>query len=78
MNPLFVAAIYKFVKLADCAALRESLLAQCDALGISGTLLLAEEGINGTIAGTRSSKRPIQSKRSAAKLLALFKYPAPI
>ena len=54
MNPLFVAAIYKFVKLADCAALRESLLAQCDALGISGTLLLAEEGINGTIAGTRS------------------------
>jgi UPF0176 protein len=54
LNPLFVAAIYKFVKLADCAALRESLLAQCDALGISGTLLLAEEGINGTIAGTRS------------------------
>ena len=54
MNPLFVAAIYKFVKLADCAALRDSLLAQCDALGISGTLLLAEEGINGTIAGTRS------------------------
>jgi UPF0176 protein len=29
--------------------------AQCDALGISGTLLLAEEGINGTIAGTRSA-----------------------
>jgi UPF0176 protein len=54
LNPLFVAAIYKFVKLADCAALRDSLLAQCDALGISGTLLLAEEGINGTIAGTRS------------------------
>ena len=54
MNSLVVAAVYKFVKLADCAALREPLLAQCDALGITGTLLLAEEGINGTIAGTRS------------------------
>lgn len=54
MNTLVVAAIYKFVKLHDCAALREPLLAQCDARGITGTLLLAEEGINGTIAGTRS------------------------
>lgn len=54
MNPLVVAAIYKFVKLPDCAALRAPLLAQCEALGISGTLLLAEEGINGTVAGTRS------------------------
>jgi UPF0176 protein len=54
MNSLVVAAVYKFVKLADCAALRLPLLAQCDALGITGTLLLAEEGINGTIAGTRS------------------------
>ena len=54
MNPLVVAAVYKFVKLADCATLRAPLQGQCDALGITGTLLLAEEGINGTIAGTRS------------------------
>src|SRR5450759_3934248 len=54
MNSLVVAAVYKFVKLSDCAAMREPLLARCDALGITGTLLLAEEGINGTIAGTRS------------------------
>ncbi|MDX8385110.1 MAG: rhodanese-related sulfurtransferase [Gallionella sp.] len=54
MNTLVVAAIYKFVKLADCAAIREPLQAQCDALGITGTLLLATEGINGTIAGTRT------------------------
>jgi UPF0176 protein len=54
MDPLVVAAVYKFVKLADPAALRAPLLAQCDALGITGTLLLAEEGINGTITGTRS------------------------
>jgi len=53
-SPLVVAALYKFVKLPDCASLREPLLAQCDALGITGTLLLAQEGINGTIAGSRS------------------------
>jgi UPF0176 protein len=53
-NPLVVAAVYKFVKLADCAKLRAPLQAQCEALGVTGTLLLAEEGINGTIAGTRS------------------------
>ena len=54
MAALVVAAVYKFVKLKDYAALSEPLLAQCDALGITGTLILAEEGINGTIAGTRS------------------------
>jgi UPF0176 protein len=54
IDSLVVAALYKFVKLADCAAMRAPLLAQCDALGITGTLLLAQEGINGTIAGTRS------------------------
>lgn len=54
MNTLVVAAIYKFVKLDDCASIREPLQAQCDALGITGTLLLAKEGINGTVAGTRA------------------------
>ena len=52
---IIVAALYKFVKLADCALLRVSLQAQCDTLGITGTLLLATEGINGTVAGTRES-----------------------
>ncbi len=51
---IVVAAVYKFVKLNDCAAMRIPLLMQCDALGITGTLLLAAEGINGTIAGTRT------------------------
>ena len=51
---IVVAAVYKFVKLNDCAAMRAPLLMQCDALGITGTLLLAAEGINGTIAGTRT------------------------
>ncbi|MEO8014838.1 MAG: hypothetical protein ABI642_11890, partial [Polaromonas sp.] len=46
------AALYKFVELPDFAALQAPLLACCEAQGVKGTLLLAPEGINGTIAGT--------------------------
>ena len=48
-----VAALYHFTRFADPAALRAPLQEKCDALGITGSLLLAGEGINGTIAGTR-------------------------
>ena len=50
-----VAALYKFVPLPDYRALREPLLERCRSLGIRGTLLLAGEGINGTIAGERAA-----------------------
>ena len=53
MPETVVAALYKFVTLEDYQALREPLLDVCQAAGTRGTLLLAEEGINGTIAGTR-------------------------
>jgi UPF0176 protein len=49
-----VAALYKFVALEDCADLRASLLETCESHGVCGTLLLAREGINGTIAGPRA------------------------
>ena len=47
-----VAALYQFLPLPDFRELREPLRARCDALGIKGTLLLASEGLNGTIAGS--------------------------
>ncbi|MFT7288225.1 MAG: UPF0176 protein [Halieaceae bacterium] len=50
-----VAALYKFVALPDYRKLREPLLEHCRRQGLRGTLLLAEEGINGTIAGTRAA-----------------------
>lgn len=50
-----VAALYKFTRLTDYRELREPLLDECLRLGIRGTLLLAEEGINGTIAGDRAA-----------------------
>lgn len=51
MPDFYIAALYKFVHLADYRSLREPLLACCQANQVTGTLLLAEEGINGTIAG---------------------------
>lgn len=50
---VIVAAMYKFVPLPDYKALQEPLLQQCQNAGLLGTLLLAEEGINGTISGSR-------------------------
>ncbi len=55
MTAIVVAALYKFVTLKDYRELREPLLDACLAAGTRGTLLLAEEGINGTIAGTREA-----------------------
>lgn len=48
-----IAALYHFTRFPDPAALREPLLALCRALGVKGSLLLATEGINGTVAGSR-------------------------
>jgi UPF0176 protein len=47
-----VAAFYKFVTLPDYEAVRQPLLRRCEELGLLGSILLAEEGINGTISGT--------------------------
>jgi UPF0176 protein len=51
MSQILIAALYKFVSLPDYAALRAPLLACCRRNAVCGTLLLAPEGINGTIAG---------------------------
>ena len=48
-----VCALYKFVRLENFEALRAPLLAKMSNLDVKGTLLLAAEGINGTIAGTK-------------------------
>ena len=48
-----VAALYRFTRFAAPAALRGPLQALCNEQGVTGTLLLAPEGINGTIAGSR-------------------------
>ena len=47
-----VAALYQFAPFEDPAALRDPLLTLCQERDVCGTLLLAREGINGTIAGS--------------------------
>jgi UPF0176 protein len=46
-----VAAFYQFAALPDFRELRDPLRARCTSLGLRGSVLLAEEGINGTVAG---------------------------
>lgn len=46
-----VAALYHFTHIDDPASLRDRLRKKCEVLGIRGTLLLAAEGMNGTISG---------------------------
>jgi len=53
MSQLVVCALYKFVNLENYQALRAPLLRTLLDNQVRGTLLLASEGINGTIAGTR-------------------------
>ena len=52
--PVVVCALYKFVALADFASLRDALYALMQQVEVRGTILLAAEGINGTIAGSRA------------------------
>lgn len=51
-GPFLVAALYHFARFPRFADFRPALQETCDANGVKGTLLLAHEGINGTIAGT--------------------------
>lgn len=53
--PLTVAALYRFAHLPDADALRAPLETVCAEHGITGTLLLAREGINGTVAGSEAA-----------------------
>ncbi|MCY7295132.1 oxygen-dependent tRNA uridine(34) hydroxylase TrhO [Alteromonas sp. a30] len=55
MSNYVVCALYKFVALDDYKEKRQPLLEEMEKLDIKGTLLLAKEGINGTISGSREA-----------------------
>ncbi|MEH3087611.1 MAG: rhodanese-related sulfurtransferase [Xylophilus ampelinus] len=50
-DPFLIAAFYRFADLHDHRALQPRLLALCEAHAVRGVVILAPEGINGTIAG---------------------------
>lgn len=54
LHPIKVAALYRFVAFDAPEELQPRIQAQCAAGGIKGTILLAHEGINGTVAGNPS------------------------
>lgn len=54
-----VAALYQFTRLTDFREMRGPLLELCEANAVMGTLLLAREGINGTIAGPEAGIRAV-------------------
>ena len=54
MSQIIVCALYKFVTLSDYQQLRQPLFDVMASNQVKGTLLLAQEGINGTVAGSRA------------------------
>lgn len=50
-----IASFYKFVNLSDLEVKKKQILTLCQEKQIKGTIILAEEGINGTIAGIREA-----------------------
>ncbi|HVJ86321.1 MAG TPA: rhodanese-like domain-containing protein [Caulifigura sp.] len=55
MSQVLNVAAYKFVELSGLETLRAVLKAACEAVGVKGTILLAPEGINLFLAGTRAA-----------------------
>jgi UPF0176 protein len=70
VNKVLNVSAYLFVALPDAAALREPLLARCQALGLKGTILLAEEGINLFLAGQEGPVRALLAELRADPRLA--------
>ncbi len=54
-----VASFYRFLDMPDAAAFRDELQFLCDEEGLLGTVLVAGEGFNGTIAGSERSIRNV-------------------
>lgn len=53
MKEIVIASFYRFIPLDDFPTMREPILAKMHEIGILGTILLAQEGVNGGFAGTR-------------------------
>jgi UPF0176 protein len=70
VNQVLNVSAYLFTPLADAGALREPLLARARALGLKGTILLADEGINLFLAGAPQAVRALLAELRADPRLA--------
>ena len=66
---LSVVSFYRFVDLADPNTLRDDLLRICEGRKLLGTVLVATEGVNGTLAGERDDVRAVLEWLGAELLL---------
>jgi UPF0176 protein len=66
--PCKIAAFYQFVALADFRELREPLRALCAGLKLKGSVLLAQEGINGTLAGSTDAIAALMAELQGGEL----------
>jgi UPF0176 protein len=76
-----VMTFYRFVDLADPSALRDELEVVARRLDLTGTVLLAQEGINGTLSGGREAlqafRQHLNGHRPLADLPCRFSSAAP-
>ena len=56
-NKILVATFYKFVKVDDLVALQDQLYSICNKNNVMGTILIANEGVNGTISSKPKNLR---------------------
>ena len=56
---ILVASLYKFLELHDLVSTKEFLDTLCEKNNVMGTILIANEGINGTIAGNKRDVRSV-------------------
>ena len=71
-----ICALYKFTRLDDFESIQLPIKTYLDSLSIRGTLLLAREGINGTISGSKGNlEKVLNYLQSDSRFLGLeFKY----
>ena len=56
-----VVSLYRFLDLKDPESFRDQLKQLCDEQGLLGTMLVAAEGFNGTLAGSEESVRSVMN-----------------
>ena len=55
MSKMCIIAFYKFIKIVDIDVVKSQIEYICEKYGTKGTILIAPEGINGTIEGSEDN-----------------------
>ena len=59
-EPIVNISGYRFVNIDNLPDLQSDMLAALNSIGVKGTILLAEEGINAALAGTRAQIQAVR------------------